>query len=346
MRTKSVVYGILASLAPSAAFAGFIDIQQSLKKAGVQSDIGYPTIVVDGAGTNRYDTIHNKTVDVWVTVSRSKKWSNEKGFAGGSIKIDGGGMPLQNPEPAKILKVTIPYIDLRSYSVANQRVSPIKYCNDRLDEKSGASKQKFLDDGGEYNRPRAYKAEVSAAWYKRTGINEAFYYADAETDIGVRIVCRPLNGPKVRTTTTTTGSSGAPRANAPPPPTRTNPPPVRTNPPPVRTNPDPVRVNPEIVDEPAAEFDVLIRRVDNEGPDGAVQLWVYNAGPDDAVGCSLGWRGNANDVFVRISNLPAIGPRETHKVEGTLPSNSGGEFRVDCATEPESAFENNTAVLE
>jgi hypothetical protein len=91
---------------------------------------------------------------------------------------------------------------------------------------------------------------------------------------------------------------------------------------------------------PTADFDARIRRVDREGPGAAVQLWVYNAGPEAAANCVIAARANSADDFEPVASVAAIGPRQTIKLPDTLPDEAG-EFELQCPGEPQSAAANN-----
>lgn len=108
---------------------------------------------------------------------------------------------------------------------------------------------------------------------------------------------------------------------------------------PQRTSPAPQRVSslPSV-----AEFDARIRRVDREGPGGAIQLWVYNAGPGAAVGCTIATRSDTEAELEPAASVEAVGPRQTVKISEPLPVDAA-EFRLDCPGEPESALADNVA---
>lgn len=333
-----------AFIVPAAAGAAIVDAAQAVGKAGVESDIGYPRIVVNGKGSAAYDHVSNATVDAWVRVSGNDEPRRPVRFADGEIRIEGGTAAIQKPGSAKIYKVSFPYVGPMSHSVANQRVNPVKLCNDRLKALSGAAREEFLKKGVLFNHADAYSARVRATWLvKRGGFEEYEPHYDTAS-IGASIDCRPLAGPKVRTTTSSGDSSGkaGPRAKGPPP-KRVAPPPTRTNPDPVRTSPPPVRVSGA---SPAGDFDARIRLADREGPGGSVRLFVYNAGPDAAAGCSIGWRVDPGGAFQRVANVPSVGPRQTVELASSLPDSANSEFRLDCPGEPEGALGNNVFLLE
>lgn len=335
---RSILLSSFIATAPAAALAGPVNIVQTPLSLETQSEISYPKITVSGSTKDAYDKVATEKLYAWVTVTIDGKPPNAGAFQWLRIKALDYDHNFHNVSASQVYKISFSYISLRSKHVANQRVSAVKLCNDRLQAKSGAARQQFLKEGESFVYTDAYKVEATGVWRKQA---PSGYVGDTdETLIYARISCLPLDGPQVRTSTTTTGSSGGPRASEVGP-TRTNPPPVRTNTPPIRTNPDPV----DPPDAPA-DFDVRIRGADREGPDGAVQMWVYNAGPDDAVGCSVEWRPQGADGFTRVANLPPIAERETLKVESPLPSNPNSEFRVACAGEPEDAQGNNDFLLE
>lgn len=328
---------------PTIAHADAIRIKQTIAKSGANDDeIGYPRIVVQGEGTTRYDRVLTSQIDAWVTVTSDTAPEKTAGFSHGSIKIESASEPFQ--KLGQVYKVTFPYAAPKAHNVANQRVSPIELCNDRLASKSGSARETFLRKGEMFNRPDSYEARVSGTWWGSGFRDDKTAYGTGM--LGVAIDCRPLLGPKVRSgKATTTGTSAGPRARGPSP-TRTNPPPTRTNPAPVRTNPAPVRTSPKLpgASTEAANFDARIRGGNRQGPGGTPQLWVYNAGPDTAQGCEIEWHTGGGN-FVRVATLGAVAASETKKVESALPANPNSEFRVSCPNEPASATGNNGFTL-
>ena len=95
------------------AAAPVVEIKQSLPKGGVESDIGVTKILVDGAGSDRYDKVVNTTLDLWVTVSGSTP-DNASAFRG--LKLRAGGAEIEGAKPgaARIYRVSAPYADPRS----------------------------------------------------------------------------------------------------------------------------------------------------------------------------------------------------------------------------------------
>ena len=151
------------ALVPAAASAKPIDIRQAVPKAGVQSDISYPRIVVDGQGADTYDSVVTKTVDAWITVSGDKP-DNAGAASDGELRLEGGRIPIATPAAARVYKISFPYRAPRSASVANMRVSPVDLCNARLAKLSGAARAKFLKEGELFNYPEAWTASGSIVW--------------------------------------------------------------------------------------------------------------------------------------------------------------------------------------
>lgn len=336
-----MIIGAAATALPAADKVGLLEFEQIHPLNAGTSEVNWPAIEVDGTGTSRYDQVHTKSVEVWIRLWGEGRPGKSKGSPKGSIHIENGKASfegeLSNP---KIYKIIFDYRDPLSQYVENSRVSPVEICNDRLNALSGSERTKFLKEGLSFNYGNAWKVRVTADWVA-TGLKDDYKTRSKEGFVFARIVCRPLEGPKVRTgKPTTTGSQGpGPRTQAPPP--------ARANPPPARANPAPVRANPAATPPPTTSeaFDIRIRGANRDGFNGATQLWVYNAGPGTAQSCSLDWRTTGMDQFVSVATIGAVGAGETKKVGGSLPGSPNSEFRVNCASEPASALGNNLFAL-
>ncbi len=339
---------------PAVASAEPIKIRQTVPKAGVETDISYPRIVVDGQGTDKYDAVVTKTLDSWITVSGDKPGNASKGGAS-ELKIETGRISIATPGAATVYKISFPYRAPKSSSVANMRVSPVDLCNARLAKLTGAARAKFLKEGDLFNYPDAWTATGSVAWNvkKMKGIfriQESLNTFSDSAPVATAIECRALDRPKVRTTTTTSAGGAGPRAKKMDPaqsgqasaPQRTGPTPQRVGSTPQRTGPTPQRV---AAGPPVEEFDARIRRVDRDGPNGATQLWVYNSGPATAVGCTIEARADAAAEFEQVASVADVGAQQTVKLPDTLPTEAN-EFLVVCPYEPEAAQANNSWVLD
>lgn len=102
-------------------------------------------------------------------------------------------------------KVAFPYIDPWSREVANQRFSPVKFCNDTLQQKTGAARQKMLKDGFSFTYHDAFllRGYVRYDLDKLVGDKTKDY--DKVVPVPVKITCMNLDRPRVRTQTTTQG---------------------------------------------------------------------------------------------------------------------------------------------
>lgn len=202
---------------PGLAHAKPIDIRQAVPKAGVQTDIGYPRIVVDGQGSDRYDSVVTRTVEVWITVSGDKP-DNAAGASDGKLRIEGSSIAIGTPGAGRVYKIGFPYRAPQSATVANMRVSPVELCNDRLAKLSGAARAKALAEGMLFNYPAAWTAHGSIVWaIKDTkGVFKdppALTPFSDSVAVGTSVECRALDRPKVRSKAATAQSGGAtPRA--------------------------------------------------------------------------------------------------------------------------------------
>lgn len=208
---------------PTTAMAQIVKITHVVPKAGTQTDIGSTRIVVTGSTEDKYDKVVTSSLDAWVSVSAPDKPPRDQKKLGGKVMIE--GETLLNrvegfPGSPTVYKLTFSYRDPRSYQVANQRVSPVKLCNDKLASLSGAARQQFRDEGGVVLRPDAYMATADQAWVVRKQgslFDEIKGWQDT-TGIDAVIACHRLTGPKPRDTTTTRGSDTKPPTTTPPKP--------------------------------------------------------------------------------------------------------------------------------
>lgn len=208
---------------PATAVAQIIEITHIPPKAGTETDIGVTRILVTGQTENRYDKVVTQSLDAWVSVRAPDKPDRDKGKLAGWVKAEGheaaGEMGGFSGSPT-IYKLTFPYRDPRSTQVANQRVSPIELCNDKLNSLSGAAKEEFRNEGGNILRHDAYIAEATQGWVVRMKNSIFFdnqYWTDT-TGIPAVVHCQRLTGPKPRDTTNTKPGPKPPTSHPEPPP--------------------------------------------------------------------------------------------------------------------------------
>lgn len=203
IKITSTCIALTLGIASNTAHAAVVEVSQALGKAGTNSDIGYPTIVVDGAGTSSYDRVVTKNIDAWVRVKGGAP-KNGRNPSGATLKVEGRQISIDVPGANKIYKINFPYVAPLSAAVANDRVSPVKLCNDEIQKRQGADRAAYLEDGGSVLRKNAYRASASVTWSIRD-TKGVFKDPDAlkpysdEVLLGVNIECRPLDRPKVRT---------------------------------------------------------------------------------------------------------------------------------------------------
>lgn len=209
----SALIGVGLFMSTAAAAAPVVEIKQSLAKGGVESDIGVTKILVDGAGTDRYDKVVNSTLDFWVTVNGSTP-ENSSRFV--RLKVRAGGAEIDGAQPgaARIYKLTAPYSDPRSAVVVNQRISPVDLCNAELAKRSGAARATYLKSGGSVFAKDAYGLSAVAGWELwpgGVGFKEPYPRDFTANDRANAVIeCRPLDRPKPRTQTQTQGVPGKP----------------------------------------------------------------------------------------------------------------------------------------
>lgn len=202
---------------PATSNAQIVDIVHLPPKAGTQTDIGTTRIVVTGSTDSKYDKVVTTSLDAWVAVRAPDKPPRDKSKMGGTITVDGHEALRVNggfPGSATIYKLSFPYRDPRSQQVANQRISPIKTCNDKLASLSGAAREKFLAEGDVILRHDAYMATADQSWQvrKKNSVFEEIKGWQDTAGIPAVVACQRLSGPKPRTKTTTTQGGGSPPA--------------------------------------------------------------------------------------------------------------------------------------
>ncbi len=205
-----IVTGAMAVFPNSALASPVVEISQAMAKGGVESGIGATRIIVDGAGTDRYDKVVNADLEFWVNVSGSTP-DHHAQFDGLEIHAANAVLSYTSrPGDNKTYKLVSPYRDPRVPGVANQTFSPIARCNTELANHGGAARSAFLKEGGTVRATDAYPLSATAHWQLwpgGIGFKEPYrrdFKADARAD--AIIECRPLDRPKPRTETHTEGA--------------------------------------------------------------------------------------------------------------------------------------------
>lgn len=161
-----------------------------------------PEIKVDGAGSDGpYDSIQTKTLEYLVS-ARSNRYRNINLF------IPKGEYDLHYirtywlkthvDESWNKYKLTIPYMDPEPGEIVNERTSPIKLCNERLNKTSGAEREQFLKSGAAFTHHGAFHIKAHDS-----GDTMNFDYG--RTLAPVKIVCMKLDRPRPRQDTSTKG---------------------------------------------------------------------------------------------------------------------------------------------
>lgn len=219
---------------PTGAAAQIVKIVQTIPKSGTNTDVGSTRIRVTGQTEDKYDKVVTTTLDAWVSVSAPDKPPRDQKKLGGKVMIEGetvlnimGGFPGS----PTTYKVSFAYRDPRSLQVANQRLSPVKLCNDKLASLSGAAREQWRNEGGTILREDAYLAEADQAWVVRkqgSVFDEIKGWQDT-AGLNAVVDCARLTGPKPRDKTVTKGADNKPPAKPAEPkpePTRVAPPPT------------------------------------------------------------------------------------------------------------------------
>lgn len=223
---------------PATAVAQIVEIRHIPPKAGTETDIGTTRIVVTGSTENRYDKVVTTSLDAWVSVKAPETPARSGGKSAGTVFVEGREtvrLPDGFSTAPTIYKLSFPYNDPRSTQVANQRISPVDLCNDKLQSLSGAAREAFRNEGGNILRADAYFAEAGQGWFIKPKGGGLFPDAPQlqtwKDSVGIPAVvaCRKLTGPKPRDTTETRGPPrrpGKPLPDPDPTPPRVTPPPT------------------------------------------------------------------------------------------------------------------------
>ncbi len=213
----------IAPAAPAQSPNSHIHIRQA-NTATDGNDVGRTQILVDGPTTLGYDGVTNEALDVWVSVYIEKSNSTPSYH---SLVLQAESIEIKGEVTAatRRYKFTIPYAHPRSGSVTGQRNSAVAACNGRLASLNGSARTSFLREGAEISVTGAYRLKAVAT-YTTTKAGKGGTFPEApritehtDEDVAMAnavIVCRPLDRPRPRTSTTTTGATPKPGKPLPP----------------------------------------------------------------------------------------------------------------------------------
>lgn len=151
-----------------------------------------PVIVVDG-DQNRYTKVLTNELKFYVAV-RTSYPKKAKSKVGGSIAFEGKtAASILGTSAEKVYAVVAPYIDPRSRTVENERLSAVGICNQNLN-RGGEFREKMLKKGmGPITLHDAYLMSVNQQYtYKKLGFIE-YGNINAKHKIPVRL--RRMNLP-------------------------------------------------------------------------------------------------------------------------------------------------------
>jgi hypothetical protein len=211
VKTRYLLIGLLTSplMAGAAGVATADPIQIGVSTN--PNSYGVAEIQVDGPTADGvYTEIRNETLDYIMSVrgDRPKKADRD-----GDLEIQfKKTSPLENDglqtavfvhgkvtESWKNYKVSVPYVDPWSRTIANERISPIEVCNENLaSRKKDNRREAMLKKGLSFEYADAYKVRG----YVRYPGDRDYWDVIA---VPVKITCMPLDRPRVRTQAGTTG---------------------------------------------------------------------------------------------------------------------------------------------
>lgn len=111
--------------------------------------------------------------------------------------------------------VSRPYVDPMSPNVVNTRISPIALCNALLQQTAGQAREQFLRQGVAFTQPNAYELGGNAYVLPADAFNPNTQNFTT-LKVPAKIVCMPLDRPRPRTQTSTTGAPPHPGKPLPP----------------------------------------------------------------------------------------------------------------------------------
>ncbi len=213
--TKTFYLALACSvLMPTAVFAELpklppvTQVQQAgVVKPGQPSPYPRPVIVVDGHGGG-YDTILTKQIDFFF-ILKGRKPENGKS-ATGKIFVENYSVNVEDVRAHNVHKITTPVMDVRAWRAVNERVSPIKLCNDELSYQKGAARKKFLKQGGTIRRTKAYKVRAESYWLIKKNRpllfdpTEKRTFKSPEIMTTVYVKCNPIGNKATKATSTST----------------------------------------------------------------------------------------------------------------------------------------------
>ncbi len=212
---RYLVCGVLAlagASLPVAVMAGLPElppvtqVKAPVEKAGFDR-YKTPVIVVDGHGGG-YDTVVTKQLDFFFILKGRKPKTGQR--ATGKIFVENHYADVDNVLAHEVHKITTPVMDLRAWRAVNERVSPIKLCNDELSYQKGSARKKFLKNGGTILRHSAYEVRASAKWLlkeNRVGRFDPTYYRTFDSPkimTTVYVKCNPIGNKAKKATETST----------------------------------------------------------------------------------------------------------------------------------------------
>lgn len=220
MKRRNLMAGLItAGLANAIAGAAMADAIQIAVSTNPNS-YGVAEIKVDGPSADGvYTEVRNETLDYIVSArgDRPKKSEGngrlEIQFRDNSPQVGGLGKGVkfvhgELTKDWKSYKVSVPYVDPWSHALVNERVSPIKICNDNLKiRKADERRENMLKKGMSFIYHDAYKIRGYVEYDMKSLLDPIKSYDDVEA-VPVKITCMPLDRPRPRKDTSTTGAPG------------------------------------------------------------------------------------------------------------------------------------------
>lgn len=220
MNKRNLMAGMIAAgLASGAAGAALADPIQ----IGVSTNpnaYGVAEIKVDGPSADGvYTEVRSETLDYIVSVRGDRP---KKAEGNGRLEIQfretsplssdlGKAVKFVHGEVGKdwkSYKVSVPYVDPWSRTLVNERVSPIKVCNDNLKiRKADDRREEMLKKGMSVLYHDAYKIRGYVEYNMKSLTDPIDSYDDVQS-VPLKITCMPLDRIRPHTQTSTQGAPG------------------------------------------------------------------------------------------------------------------------------------------
>jgi hypothetical protein len=207
MKMRNLMAGVIAAGLVNGIAGTALADRMEVSISNKAGHSGVAEIKVDGPSKDApYNEVRTETLDYYVSV-RGDVPDKAGGSGFGNVEIEGGKLEAIRVDGNWTkYKIVAPYTDPWSGVAVNERISAAKLCNDRLKQTSGSSREKFLKNGVTFMHKEAYSLKFDVTYIlDKWPFDEVKDY-DYSERAPVKITCMPLDRPRPRTQTSTTGA--------------------------------------------------------------------------------------------------------------------------------------------